>query len=227
MISHPAAAEAGLQCVSMVVLGWIGCSLSGGCATLWMIRMFTWGRRAATACAGNHSTSARYPVARERERGVRAFKAVVVFHASRRRVLAQRGIPTAHYSHLSLSESWFFVLSDRSTRARSRSRYGRTDGLGVTRAAKQLMRCRFHVSFRKNFAAKRQPTNQPPSWAGWSSAALVDCGANERHAGAARSSSIHWPAATGKETAQRQRRPADETTRRGKACGQSALPTGR
>jgi hypothetical protein len=139
MISHPAAAEAGLQCVSMVVLGWIGCSLSGGCATLWMIRMFTWGRRAATACAGNHSTSARYPVARERERGVRAFKAVVVFHASRRRVLAQRGIPTAHYSHLSLSESWFFVLSDRSTRARSRSRYGRTDGLGVTRAAKQLI----------------------------------------------------------------------------------------
>ena len=117
--------------------------------------------------------------------GVRAFKAVVVFHASRRRVLAQRGIPTAHYSHLSLSESWFFVLSDRSTRARSRSRYGRTDGLGVTRAAKQLMRCRFHVSFRKNFAAKRQPTNQPPSWAGWSSAALVDCGANERHPGAA------------------------------------------
>ena len=71
--------------------------------------------------------------------GVRAFKAVVVFHASRRRVLAQRGIPTAHYSHLSLSESWFFVLSDRSTRARSRSRYGRTDGLGVTRAAKQLI----------------------------------------------------------------------------------------
>ena len=123
----------------MVVLGWIGCSLSGGCATLWMIRMFTWGRRAATACVGNHSTSARYPVARERERGVRAFKAVVVFHASRRRVLAQRGIPTAHYSHLSLSESWFFVLSDRSTRARSRSRYGRTDGLGVTRAAKQLI----------------------------------------------------------------------------------------
>ena len=140
VVFNPLAAEAGLQCVSTVVLGWIGCFWSGGCATLWMIRMFTWGRRAATACAGNQSTSARYPVARERERGVSAFKAVVVSHASRRRVFAQRGIPTAHYSHPSLRESWFLVLSDRSTRARSRSRLGRTDGLGVTRAAKHLMR---------------------------------------------------------------------------------------